>query len=150
MWTLGAGAQGIAVVSEGLAREDSGSGARVEVRIADDAAAAVRSADHGSRHAVVTEYGVSLLRDNSQNARANARAVETQFSELYPDVYVETSYESPWFKVEAGRFVYRIEAEALRGRVSAQFPKAVVVQREVTLDEIVAVGKTVQAVEIQE
>lgn len=138
LWALGVNAQGVARVTEELARPGFGSGARVEVSVEDDAAAAIRNADHTSGRTTVMVYGVSLLRDNSQNAGENAGAVKAKFTEMYPGVHVSLSYENPWFKVEAGPFVDRTDAVALCGRVLAAFPKAVVIQQEVSLSEIIA------------
>ena len=146
VWMTGAGAQGISRMREELAGADFVSRARVEVRIADDAAAAVRSADRDSERTSVMAYGVSLIRDNSQNARGNAQAVEAQFAELFPGIPVKMSYESPWFKVTAGGyFVNRIDAVALCGKALAQFSKAFVVQQEVSLTEIIAKEREVSA-----
>ena len=129
----GAGAQGIARMTEELARADFASGARIEVGYRGDAETTIRNADHTSGRTGVIAYGVSLFRDNSQNAGANAQSVRARFADMYPGVPVELSYENPYFKVEAGPFVDRIDAEALRGRVSAVFNTAVVTQQEASL-----------------
>ncbi|MDR2894254.1 MAG: hypothetical protein LBU97_02190, partial [Alistipes sp.] len=136
---LGAGAQGISRVTNALAAVDFATGARVEVRGAEDAAAAIARADHRPARSTMTVYGVSLYRDNTQDARANAYRVARQFSELHPGVAVDVSYESPYFRVEAGRFVGRTDAVALCGRVLAAFPKAVVVQFEKPVAEVARV-----------
>ncbi len=126
----GVGAQGIARVREALARPDAFSRARVEVKEQPDAARAISLADHTHRLAKVTAYRVSLFRDNSQVAGENARAVEAQFEEMYPEIAAEVSYESPYFKVTAGNYLDRTSALALWGKVLPHFPKAVVVQEE--------------------
>ncbi len=133
----GAGAQGLSRVTEELARAGFASGARIEVRYGENAEAAIRNADHTSGRTTVMAYGVSLFRDNSQNAGSNAAAVKAKFADMYPDINVRLSYENPWFKVEAGPFVDRIDAEALRGRVASVFRTAVVVQQEVSLLAII-------------
>ncbi len=133
----GAGAQGVARMTEELARADFASGARIEVSYRGDAEAAIRNADHTSRRTGVMAYGVSLFRDNSQNAGANAQSVRARFAGMHPEVHVTLSYENPWFKVEAGPFVDRTDAVALCGRVLADFPKAVVIQQDVSLPGII-------------
>jgi hypothetical protein len=133
----GAGAQGVSRVTEELARADFGSDARIEIRYDGDARAAIQSADLNSGPTRVTTYGVSLFRDNSQNAGANAREVRARFAGAFPGVPVTLSYENPWFKVEAGSFVDRIEAVALYGRVLGDFRQAVVIQQEASLTAIV-------------
>ncbi len=133
-----AAAQGISQVRQELSRPDYMSGARVEVSEQSDAAAAIRSADHPTTRTSVTIYGVSLFRDNSQTAGENARAVAAQFAEHFPEIAATVSYESPYFRVEAGSFVDRTDAVALWGRALAHFPKAVVVQAEMPLEQLVA------------
>ena len=127
----GAWAQGISRVRESLARPDAFSRARIEVKEQPDAARAIQAADHTHRLTKVTVYRVSLFRDNSQAAGENARAVEAQFEEMYPEIPAEVSYESPYFKVTAGSYLDRTSALALWGKVMPNFPKAVVVQEEV-------------------
>ncbi len=136
LWALGADAQGVARMSEELPRQDPASGARIELRVADDAAEALHGADHRTARRKIVAYGVSLFRDNSQNARVNAYNTSEKFSEAQPGVSVEVKYESPWFRVEAGWFVDRTDAVALCGRILGAFPKAVVVQREVVVGEV--------------
>ncbi len=130
--------QGMEYVRQALSQPAFGSGARMEIRETPDAAAAVRRADLTAGRTQVTAYGVSLFRDNSQNAGANARAAVSRFAEMYPEIPVRVKYDSPWFTVEAGLFVDRTDAVALGGRVQAQFPKAVVIQHEVSMAEVIA------------
>jgi hypothetical protein len=145
-----AGAQGIERVTRELARPGFGSGARIEIALEDDAAAALRNADHPSGRTTVMAYGVSLFRDNSQNAGADAQSVRAQFAEIYPDVPVTLSYENPYFKVETGPFIDRVDAVALCGKVlSAGFRQAVVSQREVSLADIIATERTEPALSVE-
>ncbi|MDR2912056.1 MAG: SPOR domain-containing protein [Alistipes sp.] len=130
--------QGVARVREELSRPEFTSGARIEVREQADAAAAIRCADAAPHRATMTVYGVSLFRDNSQSAGESARSVARQFREAHPGVAVTVSYESPYFRVEAGGFVDRTDAVALCGRVIGQFPKAVVIRSEVSVSEAVS------------
>ncbi|MDR2890706.1 MAG: hypothetical protein LBV18_03770 [Alistipes sp.] len=131
----GAGAQGIARMRSSLATAGQ-SGQRVEVNETASAAAAIAAADRNGRTTRVMTYSVSLFRDNSQSAGANARAVATKFKAMYADIPVEVSYESPYFKVTAGSFIDRIGAIALCGRILAEFPKAVVIQQDVPVGRI--------------
>lgn len=101
------------------------------------AADALRGSDAAGGRTQVMAYGVSLLRDNSQNARANAYGIASRFGELFPGIGVEVRYDSPWFTVTAGRFVDRTDAVALCGRVLSQFPKAMVMQRESSTAQII-------------
>ncbi len=120
------GAEGIDGVRWSLSRADSLSGARIEVVETPDAARALELLMPPQN---TVYYGVSLFRDNSQSARENARAVAARFADMFPDIPVAVSYESPYFKVTAGSFPDRVDAIALCGRVLPQFSKAVVVQQ---------------------
>lgn len=123
---LGVYGQGAARVAQGL-----------DIRLSPDAAAAINAADHNPARQAVTVYGVRLFSDNSQSARENAYAAAAGFTETHPEYYVVVNYESPHFLVTAGRFVDRTDAVALCGQVLSQFPKAMVVQQEVPLAEVI-------------
>lgn len=137
-FVLPAGAQGMAQVREGLARPSVFSGAAVRVTEHQEAVPAIQIADKNGRQGKITSYRVSLFRDNSQYAQANARAVAGKFKELYPDVAVSVEYESPYFSVEAGNFVDHTAAVALCGKAMSSFPKAVVMRSETAVSAIIA------------
>ncbi len=149
-WVLGAGAQGAARIGEELARPESSSGARIEIRMEGAAAEAIRNADHNPSHTHVMAYRVRLFSDNSQSARENAYSASRQFADMYPGIVVEVSYEVPYFWVTAGYFVDNIDAVALRGKVLAHFPKAVVARQEVPLTAITSEEKNETTTEINE
>jgi len=124
-----------------LARAEGG--ARVEVRVEGSAAAVLRNAQNTARVATATVFTVSLIRDNTQNARANTYAAAEEFREAFPGVAVEVSYEAPWFRATAGRFVNRTDAVALCGRMLPRFKKAIVIQQELPLAQIIEGEKTI-------
>jgi len=121
----------------------SGAGASVGVRVEQSAAGVLRGSGSAGTSASVMGFTVSLFRDNTQNARANSYEVAAQFSEAFPGIEVEVSYQAPWFRVTAGRFIDRTDAVAICGRAAAQFKKAVVVQQEFTLQQIIDSEKAV-------
>lgn len=124
-----------------LARAEGG--ARVEVKVESSAVGALRNARRTAHAATMTTFAVSLIRDNTQNARANTYAAAAEFREAFPGIGVEVSYEAPWFRATAGRFVDRTDAVALCGRVLQKFKKAIVIQQELPLAQIVESGKTI-------
>jgi hypothetical protein len=150
VWALGAGAQGAARLVGELARPGYSSSARVEVTTEGSAATAVQAADHNPARSDIQGYRVRLFSDNSQNARQNAYATAELFSETFPGIAVEVSYEVPYFLVTAGNCVDHLDAVALRGKALAQFPKAVVVRQEIPLAVIIAEEKNEATVEIRE
>lgn len=135
---LDAGAQGIQRQRTALAHPDGRGGARIEVTEEPDAARTVTAADRMSRKDRVTGYRVSLFRDNSQSAGENSRSVAEQFRARFPDIAVNVEYESPYFKVTAGNFVDKVDAIALCGKALPYFPKAVVIQEDISVGNIVA------------
>ncbi len=137
---LDAGAQGIQRARADLSRQGANR-ARIEVIEEPDAARAVTAADRVTRKDKITGYRVSLFRDNSQTAGENARSVAAQFREQFPDIPVQVAYESPYFKVTAGNFVDKVDAIALCGKALAHFPKAVVMQEEISVQDIVSQQK---------
>ena len=139
---LDAGAQGIQRQRAELARTGVSGRARVEVTEEPDAARAVTAADRVTRRDKVTGYRVSLFRDNSQTAGENSRSVAAQFREQFPDIPVQVAYESPYFKVTAGNFVDKVDAIVLCGKVLPHFPKAVVMQEEISVQDIVSSQKS--------
>lgn len=141
VWTLWAGAQGMARVGRELARPEPVSGARIDLRVVEDAAGAVMNADRNTERTNIMAYRVRLFSDNSQNARGNAYEVAELFASMYPGTVVEVSYEIPYFWVTAGYFTDHTDAVALRGRVLTRFPKAVVVRQEVPIADVIASGK---------
>lgn len=138
---VSAGAQGIQRQRAELARPGANGRARVEVTEEADAARAVTTADRVTRKEKVTGYRVSLFRDNSQAAGENARSVAAQFREQFPEIPVQVAYQSPYFTVTAGNFVDKVDAIALCGKALAHFPKAVVMQEEIAVKDIVAQQK---------
>jgi len=118
-----------------LARSEGG--ARIEVLVEGTAAEALRAARKTASAPTMTTFAVSLIRDNTQNARANTYAVAAEFREAFPGIGVEVSYEAPWFRATAGRFVDRTDAVALCGRALQKFKKAIVIQQELPLAQII-------------
>lgn len=137
----GAAAQGIQKMRANLERPEGANRARVEVVEEPDAARAVAAADRIARLDRISGYRVSLFRDNSQTAGENARAVAAQFRERFPGVPVQVAYESPYFKVTAGNFIDKVDAIALWGKSLPHFPKAVVIQEEVSVQDVISQQK---------
>jgi len=124
-----------------LARAEGG--ARVEVTVEGSAAGVLRSAQGTAHTATTTAFAVSLIRDNTQHARENTYAAAAEFREAFPGITVEVSYEAPWFRATAGCFVNRTDAVALCGRVLPRFKKAIVIQQELPLAQIIESEKMI-------
>jgi len=75
-------------------------------------------------------YRVRIYFGSSQNARQQSVQAMNKFREWYPDVSVYRSFSSPNFKVTAGNFRTRLEAEEFLMRIKDDFPDASVVREK--------------------
>ena len=73
-------------------------------------------------------YRIRLFFDSAQTAREASLAAISKFAALCPDVPVFRTYSSPNFKVTAGNFRTRLEAEDFLERIKDAFPDAFVVR----------------------
>jgi hypothetical protein len=71
-----------------------------------------------------TMRGYRLMVINT-NSREEAIAAKTKLYTYYPDVKSYLQYQSPYFKLKAGNFQTREEAEKYRKAMSTLFPKGV-------------------------
>lgn len=71
-----------------------------------------------------TMRGYRLMVINT-NSREEAIAAKTKLYNFYPDVKSYLQYQSPYFKLKAGNFQTREEAEKYRKAMSTMFPKGV-------------------------
>ncbi len=117
-------------VRRGLERA-GGDGARVVVTETPGVQAVMSALDARVPRQKMMVYSVRIFLGNSQSAGPEARSIAGRFAEMFPEHPPRVSYESPYFKVAAGRFVDRTDAVALCGKVAAHFPRAFVVQEEV-------------------
>ena len=73
-------------------------------------------------------FRVRLYFASSRGAREESAAVIRRFNAMYPGIEAYRSYASPNFKVTAGNFRTRLDAEALLRQVKADFPDAFIVR----------------------
>lgn len=71
-----------------------------------------------------TMRGYRLMVINT-NSREEAIAAKTKLYTYYPDVKSYLQYQSPYFKLKAGNFQTREEAEKYRKAMLTMFPKGV-------------------------
>lgn len=106
----------------------------IQVTETPDAERIISYFDSQPRQPKVTMYAVRLFSDNSQSARASAHSAANRFENLMEGIEPRVTYEIPYFRVTAGRFIDRTDAVALCGKVLGAFPKAFVVEEEVTIN----------------
>ena len=73
-------------------------------------------------------YRVRLYLGSSQTARDESARVYYTFQRLYPDIPAYRIYSSPNFRVVAGNFRTRLEAETFARNIKGSFPSASVVR----------------------
>ncbi len=73
-------------------------------------------------------FRIRLYFASTRTARDESAAVIRRFNALYPNIQAYRSFASPNFKVTAGNFRTRLEAEALLQRIKGDFPDAFIVR----------------------
>lgn len=77
---------------------------------------------HGSA-ATRTGYRIQVFDDNNpRTARSNAEATHRRLSAEFPDMRSYISFNSPYWRVKAGDFRTRAEAEAAMAEIQHVFP----------------------------
>jgi hypothetical protein len=73
-------------------------------------------------------FRIRLYFASTRTAREESASVIRRFNELYPHIQAYRSFASPNFKVTAGNFRTRLEAEALLRQIKVDFPDAFIVR----------------------
>ncbi|RYY89040.1 MAG: SPOR domain-containing protein [Chitinophagaceae bacterium] len=91
-----------------------------------------------------TAQGFRLLVVNTSN-RQEAINAKSKIYTLYPELKAYLSYQSPYYKLKAGNFKTRAEAETYRKSLNSQFPKGVFI-----INDVVELKAETETVEIQD
>ena len=92
-------------------------------------------------------YRIRLYRGSGQGAREASASAISRFNALYPSIPAWRTYEAPNFRVSAGNFRSRVDAEAILRDVKSEFPGAFVVREQFKYP---AVGQPVRREESSE
>lgn len=90
--------------------------------------AAINKATKKSMSRTMRGYRLMVINTNS---REEAIAAKTKLYTYYPDVKSYLQYQSPYFKLKAGNFQTREEAEKYRKAMSTMFPKGVFIINDI-------------------
>ena len=71
-------------------------------------------------------YRIHIFSEIGNEALDHARAVKAQFEHAFPDIPVYLTYVEPYFRLRAGNFRNRVEAEQCLRRVKPRFREAFV------------------------
>jgi hypothetical protein len=77
-----------------------------------------------------TARGYRLLIINT-NSRDEAIAAKTKLYTYYPDLKSYLQYQSPYYKLRAGNFKTRDEADRVRKQLGSMFPKGVFIVNDI-------------------
>ena len=82
------------------------------------------------KSAARTARGYRLLVVNT-NKREEAIAAKTKIYTYFPELNAYLSYQTPYFKLKAGNFQTRAEAERYRKNMATMFPKGVFIINDI-------------------
>jgi hypothetical protein len=82
-----------------------------------------------SRDSRKTDKGFRLMVISTNN-RDEALAAKTKIYTYFPELKAYLWYQSPYFRVKAGNFVERKDAESYQQRLNVYFPKGVFVMKD--------------------
>ena len=71
-------------------------------------------------------YRIHIFMEIGNEALAHAEMVKKLFEESFPDIPIYLSYSEPYFRLRAGDFRNRVEAEKCLRRIKPQFREAFV------------------------
>ncbi len=83
-----------------------------------------------SRDGRRTDKGFRLMIISTNN-RDEALAAKTKVYTYFPDLKAYMWYQSPYFRVKAGNFKDRKDAEAYQKRLNTYFPKGVFIMKDI-------------------
>jgi hypothetical protein len=83
-----------------------------------------------TRNARRTDKGYRLM-IISTNSRDEAIAAKTRIYTYFPELKAYLWHQSPYYKVKAGNFKDRKDAEAYQKRLNAYFPKGVFIMKDI-------------------
>ena len=71
-------------------------------------------------------YRIHIFMEIGNEALDHAKAVKSQFEKAFPDIPIYLTYVEPYFRLRAGNFRNRVEAEKCLRRIKPRFKEAFV------------------------
>lgn len=72
-------------------------------------------------------YRIQIFFDSGNSSQSNANNARTEFLRRYPEIEAYVTFDSPYYKVRAGDFRTRLEAQHFLNRIIAIYPNAFIV-----------------------
>ena len=71
-------------------------------------------------------YRIHIFMEIGNEALDHAKATKSQFERAFPDIPIYLTYSEPYFRLRAGDFRNRVEAEQCLRRIKSKFKEAFV------------------------
>ena len=71
-------------------------------------------------------YRIHIFMEIGNQALDHAKSVKAQFERAFPDIPIYLTYSEPYFRLRAGNFRNRVEAEKCLRRIKPRFKEAFV------------------------
>ena len=113
-----------APIIDALAKKDAATGAVVNV-VQDEQITYLlnkKAENYAESNTLKRGWSVQVFQENSQSAKDAALAIEKKVRAKFPDEVVRTVRESPFWKVQVGKFATLEEAQPLRELLLKEFP----------------------------
>ncbi len=79
------------------------------------------------------------------NTRGEAEAAKAYIYQMFPDLIPYVSYSQPTYRVKAGDFMYRADAEQYLDQIRQQYPSSVILADRVEIKKGLQIGATAEA-----
>ena len=80
-------------------------------------------------------FRVQIHFSNNQN-RIESEKVRAQFSNDFPDIKTYLEFKAPYYKIQAGDFISRLDAFTVLKEISKRYVGAYIVKAEVYFEEV--------------
>ena len=81
-------------------------------------------------------YRIHIFMEIGNDALNHAKAVKAQFEKAFPDIPIYLTYVEPHFRLRAGNFRNRVEAERCLRRIKPRFKEAFVTKDNIFKPQI--------------
>ncbi|GAB3177407.1 hypothetical protein GCM10027291_41110 [Telluribacter humicola] len=79
------------------------------------------------------------------NTRGEAEAAKSYIYQMFPDLIPYVSYSQPTYRVKAGDFMYRADAEQYLDQIRQQYPSSIILSDRVEIKKGLQIGATAEA-----
>lgn len=81
-------------------------------------------------------FRIQIFFDAGNNSQNNANNSRSEFLRKYPDVEAYITFDSPYYKVRAGDFRTRLEAQHFLNQIINEYPNAFIVLDQIKYPKI--------------